>query len=72
MDGFDASKIQVWLNEEDFRVENETTAGTYRIDVEKIIMHPQYDPRRIDNDIAVGRISIYENILNLCFSPGSC
>lgn len=53
VDAFKAEKIQVWLNEEDFRVEDETLTGTLRIDVEEIIMHQDYDRNKIKNDIAV-------------------
>jgi len=53
VDGFEAEKIQVWLNEEDFRVEDENLSNTIRVDVEEIIMHEMYDSRKINNDIAV-------------------
>ncbi len=38
-------------------MENETALGTIRIDVEKIIMHENYDRRRISNDIALLRLA---------------
>jgi len=57
VDGFDAEKIQVWLNEEDFRAEDENLNGTLRVDVEEIIMHPDYDRKKIANDIALLRLA---------------
>lgn len=67
VDGFKAEKIQVWLNEEDFRVEDETLTGTLRIDVEEIIMHAEYDRNKIKNDIAVSFGTIYLEFLNQHF-----
>jgi len=57
VDGFDAEKIQVWLNEEDFRKEDENLNGTLRVDVAEIIMHPDYDRKKIANDIALLRLA---------------
>ncbi|XP_021966516.1 trypsin-1 isoform X2 [Folsomia candida] len=64
VDGFKAEKIQVWLNEEDFRVEDETLTGTLRIDVEEIIMHAEYDRNKIKNDIALLKLSQPVDIVN--------
>ncbi|XP_021958690.1 trypsin-1 isoform X1 [Folsomia candida] len=64
VDAFKAEKIQVWLNEEDFRVEDETLTGTLRIDVEEIIMHQDYDRNKIKNDIALLKLAQPVDIVN--------
>jgi secreted trypsin-like serine protease len=51
----DAKQIEIWVHEEDFATPAETDGGTQRFQVEKIIMHPYYNRRTIDNDIAVSR-----------------
>lgn len=45
--------IVVALHEEDVSTTSETPSGTTRFEVEKIIMHQNYNRRNIDNDIAV-------------------
>ncbi|ODN06578.1 Transmembrane protease serine 3 [Orchesella cincta] len=50
VDGFEAEGIQVWLRAENFQSETEEPT---KVDVEKITMHPEYDRRKIDNDIAL-------------------
>lgn len=53
VDGFEADGIQVWLFEENFSVEDENAQPTIKMDVKQITMHPEYNKRNIDNDIAV-------------------
>lgn len=48
-----ANRIEIRVHEEDFSSQNEVEGGTQRITVEKIIMHPYYNRKTIDNDIAV-------------------
>jgi len=45
--------IEVWVHEEDFSSNTETEGGTQKFQVERIIMHPYYSRRTIDNDIAL-------------------
>jgi len=53
VDGQTAKGIIILLNEEDFLISSETVGGTQRVGVEKIIMHPNYSRRNVDNDIAL-------------------
>jgi len=57
VDGFEADGIQVWLFEENFLVEDENAQPTIRMDVQQITMHPDYDKRKIDNDIALLKLA---------------
>lgn len=57
VDGMSARGIVVALHEEDFNSNTETEAGVKRFDVEKIIMHPNYNRRNIDNDIALLKLA---------------
>ncbi|CAL8117608.1 unnamed protein product [Orchesella dallaii] len=53
VDGMSARGIVVSLHDEDVTSTSETASGSQRFDVEKIIMHPQYSRRTIDNDVAL-------------------
>lgn len=60
------SSIEVWIHEEDFSSNTETLGGTQRFGVEKIIMHPGYNRRTIDNDIALIKLArpvILDNVV---------
>ncbi|CAL8117660.1 unnamed protein product [Orchesella dallaii] len=54
VDGFDADGIQVWLKTENFQNEIEEPI---KRDVEIIKMHPSYDRKKIDNDIALLKLA---------------
>jgi len=57
VDGMQASQIQVLVHEEDFASQTEVDGGTQRFGVEKIIMHPYYSRRTVDNDVALLRLA---------------
>ncbi|ODM93294.1 Trypsin-2 [Orchesella cincta] len=57
VDGMSARGIVVSLHDEDVTSNSETASGSQRIDVDKIIMHPQYSRRTIDNDIALLKLA---------------
>ncbi|CAL8117614.1 unnamed protein product [Orchesella dallaii] len=57
VDGMVASGIEVWVHEEDFSTQTETEGGTQKFGVERIIMHPYYSRKTIDNDIALIKLS---------------
>jgi hypothetical protein len=48
-----ARGIVVSLHEEDFYATDENPSREQKFEVERIIMHPLYNRRNIDNDIAV-------------------
>jgi hypothetical protein len=53
VDAMFAPGIKVWMNDEDLVSTSETQGGRQVYDVERIIMHPQYDRRTVNYDIAL-------------------
>jgi hypothetical protein len=57
VDGQTEKGIQVLVNEQDILISTETAGGTRKFDVDKIIKHPNYSRRTVDNDIALVRLA---------------
>jgi len=72
VDGFTADGIQVWVYEENFLVEDENPHPTIKVDVEEITMHPEYDKRKIDNDIALLKLKEPVEITKASFITPAC
>ncbi|CAG7647062.1 unnamed protein product [Allacma fusca] len=53
VDGQSAKYLKVRLHEEDLSTTTENTQSYLEIPVEEIIMHPEYNRRTIDNDVAL-------------------
>lgn len=53
VDGMFANGIKVWLNEEDYLIDTESSGPRQEYLVDEIIMHPEYSRRTVDNDIAL-------------------
>jgi len=60
--------IVVLLHEENFQSTTETPSGSQRFNVERIIMHPNYNRRTIDNDIAyVSETTFVSNTMHFSY-----
>ncbi|XP_021963112.1 trypsin-1 isoform X2 [Folsomia candida] len=65
VDGMSARNIEVRVHEEDFSSQTEVDGGTQKLAVEKIIMHPYYDRKTINNDIALLKLTEHVQLDNV-------
>ena len=54
-----ANGIKVWLNEEDYLIDTETSSPRQEYLVDEIIMHPDYSRRTVDNDVKLYKFFAY-------------